>query len=338
MYTRLVFRPARKSWRLVLGMPVISNDYQWVRDFEYESGAELVRLEDIGELSARIVRKGGQRAGHVDVLMGLSVRPVGHRRLHDQVLLRISIATQDCVRVRREGSVRRGPCRGECSHFKVLGRFRIGCVFGVVTLVTVFSVIGLFGGDLRYLERAPYLAERRSPAESQLVGNSVVLVLCQCLVILPLLFVLLKLIIPGMEWGALALLPMSGLTLLGGVLVSQNRQVLNSMLLNVARPLSLIGALLGAMALGLSFEFSSVTAFSLSYTVVLFIAVLMLASASISFRGVTYLVKGDWFQVFAGLRVHGGVPYLVRTSGPIDHDLCARRSRRRCVFGRAKCA
>ncbi len=38
---------------LALGLPVISNDYRWVRDFEAATGARIAKLTDIGELSAR---------------------------------------------------------------------------------------------------------------------------------------------------------------------------------------------------------------------------------------------------------------------------------------------
>ena len=40
---------------LALGLPVISNDYSWVRKFEKESGARLARLEDIGQLSRGVL-------------------------------------------------------------------------------------------------------------------------------------------------------------------------------------------------------------------------------------------------------------------------------------------
>ncbi len=38
---------------LALGLPVISNDYRWVRDFEVASGARIAKLTEIGELSSR---------------------------------------------------------------------------------------------------------------------------------------------------------------------------------------------------------------------------------------------------------------------------------------------
>lgn len=38
---------------LALGLPVISNDYRWVRDFEATSGARIAKLTDIAQLSRR---------------------------------------------------------------------------------------------------------------------------------------------------------------------------------------------------------------------------------------------------------------------------------------------
>lgn len=35
---------------LALGLPVISNDYRWIREFEAESGARIVKLSDIADL------------------------------------------------------------------------------------------------------------------------------------------------------------------------------------------------------------------------------------------------------------------------------------------------
>ncbi len=37
---------------LALGLPVVTNDYAWVKDFELESGARMARLKDINALNA----------------------------------------------------------------------------------------------------------------------------------------------------------------------------------------------------------------------------------------------------------------------------------------------
>ncbi|MEV7631643.1 hypothetical protein AB0N64_04440 [Microbacterium sp. NPDC089318] len=175
-----------------------------------------------------------------------------------------------------------------------------------LTLLTVASVVAVFGADMRYIETAPKVVGKVYAEEKVYATKTVLAVLGQTAVLLPLFGLVVALLVPGMFWGTFALLFMAVVTITSSILVSQNRQVLNSVLAFMLRPALFFVAIAVLAATGFGFGFSVPVSLIVSFAVVAIIAVFVVgARPRRGFELRSYFTKqwwdASWAYVVIGL-------------------------------------
>lgn len=193
---------------------------------------------------------------------------------------------------------------------RVWGAEALGDYSVFLTLLSVASVIAVFGADMRYIETAPKIVGMQYGDEKTLATKVAVAVAWQSLIVTPLFGVVVYFMVPDLLGGASALLFMAVVTVASSILISQNRQVMNSVLAFVVRPLLLFGAAVGLALLGFSFAFSVSASLALSYAVVALIAIVILCKPRVRGLGLRAYYTKEWWAASWAYVVIGLYPIL----------------------------
>lgn len=193
---------------------------------------------------------------------------------------------------------------------RVWGAAALGDYSVFLTLLTVASVVAVFGADMRYIETAPKVVGVVYENEKTYATKVIVAVVCQSLLITPVFGLVVFLMVPDLLGGTTALLFMSLVTIASSILVSQNRQVLNSVLAFIARPLLFFGIAVGAALLGLGFALSLSLSLALSFGIVAAIAVVILCAPPLRGIGLSAYYSREWWSASWAYVVIGLYPIL----------------------------
>ncbi len=192
---------------------------------------------------------------------------------------------------------------------RVWGAEALGEYSVLMTLLTIGSVLAVFGADMRYIETAPRLVDDLS--DGKMYSSRVLLaVFCQSLVVTPMLLLAAHLLIPELGWGASALISMALVTTIGSILISQNRQFLHSMLTFILRPTVFLAALFAAVVAGLDFASSVIVPLNVSFVLVAVIGIVLLCSYRFGAVGLKEYFTGDWWRAAWVYVVIGLYPIL----------------------------
>ncbi len=193
---------------------------------------------------------------------------------------------------------------------RVWGAAALGDYSVFLTLLTVASVVAVFGADMRYIETAPKVVGVTFEKEKTYATQVIVAVVCQSLLITPLFGLLIFFMVPHLLGATSALIFMAVVTVASSILVSQNRQVLNSILAFIARPLLFFGLALGAGLLGLGFAFSLSFSLAMSFAIVALISVAILCAPPLRGIGLGAYYSKEWWAASWAYVVIGLYPIL----------------------------
>lgn len=193
---------------------------------------------------------------------------------------------------------------------RVWGADALGTYSVFLTLLTVASVVAVFGADMRYIETAPKLVGNIYSDERVLASRAVIAVMCQSALITPIFGLVVYFMVPDLIGGASALLFMAVVTVASSILVSQNRQVMNSVLAFMARPALFFGVAVGSGVLGLSFAFSMSVSLALSYAIVALVAVILLCTPRVGGIRLSGYYTREWWNSSWAYVVIGLYPIL----------------------------
>ncbi|MEU1971760.1 hypothetical protein ABZ477_08885 [Microbacterium sp. NPDC019599] len=192
---------------------------------------------------------------------------------------------------------------------RVWGAGALGDYSVFLTMLTVGSVLAVFGADMRYIETAPKVLGDVYPEGKAYASQVIRAVVWQALIAAPLLYVAIQFVVPEFALGATAVILMAILTIMTSIFVSQNRQVLSSVLVFIARPILFIAGVFVAATSGLGVAPSIITAMNVSFAIVCSAGALLLCARSGGLRVRGYFTK-EWWQAAWVYVVIGLYPIL----------------------------